>query len=339
MPITLLECNPRIDNACIMVTGGAGFIGSHLVDYLLQHNARKVIVVDDLSRARLDWLNSHRDCPHIRFVESSILDRRSMEAELPGVDVIFHLAAIATVMDALRDPERTFAVNAMATAQMTMAASQAGVRRFVFSSSREVYGDPASLPVSEDAPLRPKNVYGASKAAAEMFLSTLSSDQIEVVILRLANVYGPGDRGRVIPLFLTNALKGLPLTLYGGEQMLDLIWIGDVVETLVKAGFSTAHVAEPTNVGSGSSTRLQALARRIVELVGRETPIQLAPPRGPEVERYQADLTRAGRFFGLLPKHDPLDRLADVLAASGDNVVSSSTGSSRKLEGDRPDNR
>jgi UDP-glucose 4-epimerase len=211
------------------------------------------------------------------------------------------------------------------------------VRRFVFSSSREVYGDPPSLPVSEDAPLRPKNVYGASKAAAEMFLSTLSPGQIEVVILRLANVYGPGDRGRVIPLFLGNALKGAPLTLYGGEQMLDLIWVDDVVETLVKAGFSATHVVEPTNVGSGGVTRLQALARRVVELVGRDTAIQIAPPRGPEVERYQADLTRAGRYFGLLPKADPLDRLADVLAASGENVVSSSADSSRKLEGDRLD--
>src|SRR5437762_6728271 len=109
-PITLDECIPRIAGTRVLVTGGAGFIGSHLVDYLLRHDARQVIVVDDLSRARLDWLNARRDCPQIRVVQSSILDRPAVDAALAGVDVVFHLAAIATVMDALRDPERTFAV-------------------------------------------------------------------------------------------------------------------------------------------------------------------------------------------------------------------------------------
>ncbi len=313
MVISLAECLPRIAGARVLVTGGAGFIGSHLVDYLLQHDARQVIVVDDLTRPRLDWLDARKGCPQIQFVQCSILDAQPIEFALAGVDVVYHLGAVATVMDAVRDPERTFAVNAMGTVQMAMAARRAGVRRFVFSSSREVYGDPATLPVAEDAPLRPKNVYGASKAAGEMFLSTLGPAEIEAVILRLANVYGPGDRGRVIPIFLNNARKGLPLTLYGGEQMLDLVWIGDVVESFVKAGFSETHVAEPINIGSGAATRLQTLAQRITSLVGSQAPVQIAPPRGPEVERYQADLRRAERYFGLRLKADPLDRLPDML--------------------------
>jgi nucleoside-diphosphate-sugar epimerase len=320
MPITLLECKPRIEGACVMVTGGAGFIGSHLVDYLLEHGARQVVVVDDLTRPRLDWLAARKNNSQVRFVEGSILD--ALDLALRGVDMIFHLAAVATVMDAVRDPERTFAVNAMGTARLAMAAHRAGVRRFVFSSSREVYGDPESLPVSEDTPMRPKNVYGASKAAGEMFLSTLNPSDIEVVILRLANVYGPGDRGRVIPQFLSNALNATPLTLYGGQQSLDLIWIGDVVETLVKAGFSETHVAEPVNIGSGTSTPLKALAERIVTLVGNDTPLQIAPPRGPEVERYQADLRRAEHYFGLRPKDDPLDRLPGLLGVTAKGPAS-----------------
>jgi len=307
-PITLDECIPRIAGARVLVTGGAGFIGSHLVDYLLQHGVRQITIVDDLSRARLDWLDSRVTCPEIRVVRGDILDLP--EALFDGVGIVYHLAAIETVMDAIRDPVRTFAVNAMGTAQLAMAA---GVRRFVFTSSREVYGDPGTLPVSEDVLLRPKNVYGASKAAAELFLSTLTP--AEIVILRLANVYGPGDKGRVIPTFLNNALRGQPLTLYGGEQAIDLIWISDVVEVLVKAGFSERHVEKPVNIGSCTPTTLKTLAQRIVDLVGNNVPIHIAPPRGPEVERYQSGLVRASAYFGLEPKADPLDHLHEVLAA------------------------
>ncbi len=311
MAITLDECIPRIAGARVLITGGAGFIGSHLVDYLLQHGVAQITIVDDLSRARLDWLDSKTGCPEIQVVRGDLLDLP--ETAFDGIALVYHLAAIATVMDAVRDPLRTFAVNAMGTARLAMASQQAGVRRFVFSSSREVYGDPPALPVSEDTPSDPKNVYGASKAAAELFLSTLTTP--EIVTLRLANVYGPGDRGRVIPTFLSNALKGQPLTLFGGEQAIDLIWIGDVVEVLVKAGFSETHVEKPVNIGSGTSTSLKTLAQRIVDLVGNNVPVHIAPPRGPEVERFQAGLVRAAAYFGLEPKADPLDHLHQVLAA------------------------
>lgn len=147
-----------------------------------------------------------------------------------------------------------------------------------------------------------------------MFLPTLA-DQIEMVILRLANVYGPGDWGRVIPTFMRNALAGRSLTLYGGQQVLDLIWIGDVVESLAKVGFSPEPIREPVNVGSGTITRLQTLAERIAALVDNRIVIEIAPPRGPEVERYQADLTRAGYYLGLQPNDNPLSRLSDVLEA------------------------
>jgi UDP-glucose 4-epimerase len=312
MSISLAECLPRIKGARILVTGGAGFIGSHLVDYLVRSGA-EVIVVDDLSRARVDWLKTRRQDPHIHFVQDSILDEDRPATLLSDVSVVYHLAAIATVMAALNNPQRALQVNTPGTAQMALAAERARVRRLVFSSSREVYGDPAALPVTEDAPLKPKNVYGASKAAAELILNTLST--LEVVTLRLANVYGPGDSQRVIPNFLHNARAGLPLTLFGGQQALDLIWIGDVVETLVKAGFSDTPAAGPVNVGSGTSTSLQALAQRVIDLVGGSATIKIAPPRGPEVERFQADLTRAGHYFGLQPKADPLEHLPEMVDA------------------------
>jgi UDP-glucose 4-epimerase len=325
-PITLDECIPRIAGARAVVTGGAGFIGSHLVDYLLQHGVGQITIVDDLSRARLDWLESRKDHPQIQFIKGDIwnidFDNPKAawdfaETALKGVQVVFHLAAISRVMDAERDPERTNIVNHTATAFLGMAAQTQKVRRFVFTSSREVYGDPETLPVHEYSPLKPKNVYGRSKAAAEGEVNYLQfeDDRVEPIILRLANVYGPGDRGRVIPIFLENALKGQPLTLYGGEQTIDFIWVGDVVEVLVKAGFSERHVYRPTNIGSGTQTSLKTLAQRIVDLVGNNVPIHIAPPRGPEVERFQAGLVRASAYFGLEPKADPLDHLHEVLAA------------------------
>lgn len=313
MPITLVECKSKVVGANVLVTGGAGFIGSHLVDYLLQLGAGQVLVVDNLDRARSEWLRARVKNRSLRFIEADILESRGLDAALSETQLVYHLAAISRVMDACRNPDRTFEVNVLGTIRMAEAARRAGVRRLVFTSSREVYGDPASLPVAENAPLKPKNVYGASKVAAEMFLNTLDPKEIEVVTLRLANVYGPGDRGRVIPTFLANALQGRSLNLYGGKQLLDFIWVGEVMKLLVKAGFSDRPVLEPTNVGSGVATQLQDLALQISELVNSRSRLHIVPPRGPEVERYQADLTRATFHFGLRPQADPMNRLPALL--------------------------
>ena len=313
MAITLSECLPQMAGARVMVTGGAGFIGSHLVDFLLQQGTEQVVVVDDLTRPRKDWVEARKNCQRVQFIGASILEVEKLVAALAGIDVVYHLAAVSRVMDAVRCPEQTFAVNVLGTVQIAEAARRASVRRLVFTSSREVYGDPVTLPVAEDTPLKPKNVYGASKVAAEAFLRTLDPKEIEAVILRLANVYGPGDTERVIPTFVANALQGVPLVLYGGEQVLDFIWVGDVVEVLAKAGFSSMPVLEPTNVGSGTGTRLRTLAQQILGLVNHRACIQIATPRAPEVQRFQADLTRANHCFGLLPQVDPLNRLPEVL--------------------------
>ncbi len=315
-PINLEDCLKHVAGARVLITGGAGFIGSYLTDFLCRHNVKQVVILDNRTRARSRWLADHLDRTQINYIEADVLDGQALGSALRGIDVVFHLAAIATVMDAIRDPERTFAVNAMGTIQVTHAAQRAGVRRFVFSSSREVYGDPLQLPVAETAALKPKNVYGASKAAAELFLETVDPETLEIVILRLANVYGPGDSGRVTTIFLSNALRGMPLVLYGGDQLLDLIWIGDVVEVLVKAGFSEYPIRETTNVGSGVGTSLRTLAQRIIELTGSEVPIQVVSARGPEVKNYLADLTEASRRYGIFPKADAPDRLSEMVTAA-----------------------
>lgn len=310
-PISYSKCLTRLKNQTILVTGGAGFIGSHLVDRLLEHGAR-VIVLDDRSRPRKDWPETPCETGRLHIIDASILDH-NLDDLMQNVQVVYHLAAVSRVMDALADPERAFSVNLNGTVRIANAAERAGVRRLVFGSSREVYGNPSTFPVHENSPLRPINVYGISKAAAEMYLSVLNSQNLETVILRLSNVYGPGDRGRVIPTFIQNALQGKTLFLYGGKQVLDLVWIDDVVRVLIMAGFSGRPVIGPVNVGSGVGTPIKTLAERILSFISNGSDIQLLPSREVEVERFQAGLQRAGRYFGLTSPADPLVHLESVI--------------------------
>lgn len=310
--ISLVECTRQINGANVLVTGGAGFIGSHLVDFLLANGVNLVTIVDNFRRPRQDWITSRMGNPRIKWIEADILDL-DFNPLLDEKTIIFHLAAISRVMDAAQEPEYTFAVNTLGTVRICESAKRANAQRLVFSSSREVYGDPIRLPVSEEIPIDPKNVYGASKASAEFYLSTRTNHLPPVVILRLANVYGPGDSGRVIPLFLEKAKNGHPLTLYGGDQEIDFIWIDTVIEALVRSAFSLNPIREPINVGSGSVTTVRTLAQRMIELTGNKSQLFVQPARSIEVERFQADLERASFYFGLTASQDSLSYLPEMV--------------------------
>jgi UDP-glucose 4-epimerase len=186
------------------------------------------------------------------------------------------------------------------------------VKRLVFTSSREVYGDPDTVPVAESAPLQPKNAYGASKAAGEMYCRTMGQDGMETVTLRLANVYGPGDHGRVIPIFVRNALLGSPLTLYGGDQVVDFVWVGTVVDALLRVGFGE-FIGEPVNIASGKGTAVAALARRILGVTGSNAELQFGRTRTAEVARFVADISKASQFFAITAAEDPLCHLPEVV--------------------------
>jgi UDP-glucose 4-epimerase len=189
-------------------------------------------------------------------------------------------------------------------------ARAAGVRRLVFTSSREVYGDPEELPVLESAPLRPKNAYGMSKVAGEMCCAIYAGDRLEIVVLRLANVYGPGDWGRVIPLFVERALRGEALTIYGGSQILDFVHVSRVIDVLMRAAFEE-HVLGPVNVGSGKGTSIAELADRVLEITHSTSRICVNPSREMEVVRFVADIARARQLLGFAPPEDPLHGLAE----------------------------
>lgn len=294
----------------ILVTGGAGFIGSHLVRWLVRNQAGCVAVLDNFHRGRSENL---ADClDEIRLLQADVRDPATLLGALHGIDLVYHLAAQSSVMGAEADADYTFRTNVSGTFDLLRAARTNGVRRVVFTSSREVYGDAHQLPVPETAPLRPKNLYGASKVAGEAYCSVFGSDGLETVILRLANVYGPGDKGRVLPLFVERALQGQHLVLYGGQQVLDFVRIDTVVEALGKVGFG-ALVPEPLNIGSGRGVTIFDLSRRVLELTGRRSPVEIVPARQTEVVRFVADVTRARQVLGLEPPPDPLAGLAEMV--------------------------
>ena len=290
----------------ILVTGGAGFIGSHLVDRLVLDQTGEVFVFDNFSRGRMDHLD--HICHQISIVRGDIRDRVLLRKAMIGVDLVYHLAAQSNVLGAVRDLDYAFETNVGGTYEVLRAAAIAGVRRVIFSSSREVYGEPASLPVPENAPILPKNAYGVSKAAGEMYCRLFGREGLEVIVLRLANVYGPRDRGRVIPLFAEKALVGEPLRVFGDGKVLDFLWIEDLVDVLCRASQCPCPNT-PVNVGSGKGTRLVDLAERISVLTGRGSIVQVAENRQPEVDRFVADVALARELFDLQCPDDPVEHL------------------------------
>ena len=294
------------------MTGGAGFIGSHLVRRLVREGYQDVTVLDNLSRGRIG--NLAAVWKSIRFCQSDIRDRSAVARLMRNADVVFHLAAQSNVLGAVENVDNSASTNVVGTATILQEARAAGIRRVIFTSSREVYGDPEYLPAPETAPLRPKNAYGMSKLAGEMCCA-MSARALEAVILRLANVYGPGDHGRVIPLFVDNALNGRPLVLYGGKQTVDFVHVADVVDALIRVGFGE-HIGCPLNVGSGKGTTIIELAERILQLTHSDSKIEWQASRGVEVSRFVADITRSREMLGLTHREDPLHGLPDLIASA-----------------------
>jgi UDP-glucose 4-epimerase len=247
----------------------------------------------------------------VAFKLADIRDRAAVAAATKGADVVYHLAAQSNVLGAASDPDYSFSTNVVGTYNVLRSAQEQGVRRVVFTSSREVYGDAESLPVAETAGLSPQNPYGASKAAGEIYCRQFAASGVEVMILRLANVYGPGDRDRVIPLFIDRALSGQPLMIYGEGKILDFVWIDDVVTALISA--SSAPADHPINIGTGQGTTLPELAARILKIAGAASAIHQLPARSIEVNRFVADISAARRILAYNPAR-PLEHLEAVVS-------------------------
>lgn len=291
-----------------VVTGGAGFIGSTLVDRLLA-GGHDVTVIDDLSRGNRTNLGDAGD--RIRFIEADVLDPdlvRMLTAAEP--EVIFHLAAQIDVRESVADPARDARVNILGTINVAEAARTAGVRKIVFTSSGgSIYGTPELLPVTEETPINPLSPYAVSKASGELYLNAFSSlHALECTHLALANVYGPrqdphGEAG-VVAIFAERLIRGEPTKVFGdGANTRDYVFVGDVADAFVLAAGAVGD-RRRYNIGTGIETSDRDLHTLIAGSVGVKDVPEHAPARLGDVRRSAIDATRAGRELGWTPAND-----------------------------------
>jgi nucleoside-diphosphate-sugar epimerase len=286
-----------------LVTGGAGFIGAHLVDRLVEEGW-SVRVLDDFSSGRQENL----ECARGRGVEVVCGDVRDPEAvakAVEGVDVVFHQAAIPSVPRSVSDPLTTHSVNVGGTVQVLESARRAGVRRVIHASSSSVYGDSNALPRHEDMPADPRSPYALQKHSGELYCRLYTElHGLETVSLRYFNVFGTRQDPRsayaaVVPRFLCAALAGRPATIYGdGEQTRDFTFVADAVRANLLAADAPRAVGAVVNVGSGIRTPLNALWDHIREMIGTGLVARYEAARPGEVRDSLADLSRAGELLG-----------------------------------------
>ncbi len=271
-----------------LVTGGAGFIGSHIAGALLRQGA-SVRVLDNFSSGRRDNLSAlagFGDTTRLEVLEGDLRDAAKVAEAVKEVDIVFHEGAFVSVAESMLKPQECFDVNVGGTSILLDAAHIAGVQRVVIASSAAVYGDSHALPLNEMAPPRPLSPYAASKSADELYAAMYTQAfGLEVVALRYFNVYGPRQRpdsmyAAAVPIFIRRRLDGQPVTILGdGRQTRDLIYVSDVVRANLTAAAHAAAPGQIFNVCTGRETMLLDLLDVLDELCpGAPAPV-FAPPR------------------------------------------------------------
>jgi nucleoside-diphosphate-sugar epimerase len=290
-----------------MVTGGAGFIGSNLVQHLLAAG-HDVIVIDNLSTGSRE--NLEQVVGQIRFVEGDIRDRERLAQLLRGVDCVFHQAAQASVPGSIADPWASHDANANGTLGLLLAARDAGVRRVIYAASSAAYGNTAILPLEESTPAAPLSPYAVTKHVGELYCRLFFDLYgLETVALRYFNVFGPRQNPRsqyaaVIPQFITALLGGVPPVIYGdGEQSRDFVYVENIVTANLAAALAPAEAVAGRlfNIGCGARISLNQLVRELQEIVGTGITPDYAPARPGDVRDSQADITAAAAAFGYEP--------------------------------------
>jgi UDP-glucose 4-epimerase len=291
-----------------LVTGGAGFIGSHLVDGLLE-NGHAVRVIDNLSTGNLANLAHVRD--RIEMIEGDITNSQTVNSAMHGVDLIFHQAALASVPRSVADPVSTNRVCVDGTLNVLLAARDAKAKRVVYAASSSAYGASASLPKRETDPTLPLSPYAVAKLAAEHYCAAFTEVYgLETVRLRYFNIFGPrqppdSPYAAVIPLFFEAMLAGRSPVIYGdGQQSRDFTYVADAVQANLRAATAPKASGKVYNVACGSRTSLLQLVAKINALLGTNLQPIHEKPRPGDVKHSQADITPAKIELGYSPQFD-----------------------------------
>jgi len=296
-----------------LVTGGAGFIGSHLVEQLL-HDGWKVRVLDNLATGKANNLQplAHR----IDFIQGSINDATVLRPAISGCEVVYHLAALPSVARSLVDPMTTHEVCATGTLSVLDAARQMGVRRIVYAASSSAYGGtPGSLRVESD-PIAPLSPYASSKLAGELYCQSFTTVfGLETVRLRFFNVFGPRQDARspysgVIALFIAGMLEGKRPTVQGdGKQSRDFTYVENVVQALTHAADAPDAIGKVYNIGNGQNSTVLQLIQHLNDILGTQLDPIHGPARAGDVRHSQADISAARKDLGYDPRVDFVEGL------------------------------
>ncbi|MEW6593038.1 MAG: NAD-dependent epimerase/dehydratase family protein [Candidatus Hadarchaeota archaeon] len=306
----------------VLVTGGCGFVGSNLVD-LLMERGHSVTVLDNLSNGGRDNIKAHLKSKNFRFIKGDILGRKAEDA-LSGVDAVAHEAAIISVPFSIKKPELTHKINVDGTRHLLEASADAGVKRFVYASSCAVYGDQKKMPISEDAPLRPLSPYAESKLAAEKSCIGFYKRQgLSTVCLRYFNIYGPrqsgGEYAGVMIKFMERLKNNEPPIIYGdGKQTRDFVYVGDVAEATLLALECETKGGEVVNIGTGRGASINQLCDIFLTLTGNKgmKPFRWTPREG-DIRHSRADISKARRLLGFRPKVGLKDGVKKLLESYG----------------------
>ncbi len=288
----------------VLVTGGAGFIGSNLVRELLERRD-DVRVLDNFStgnRRNIEGLD-------VEVVEGELRSYERVHNAVRGVEVVFHLGALGSVPRSVQDPLTSSAVNVEGTLNVLLAARDEGIRRVVYTSSSSIYGVSNPLPLSETMPPDPISPYGVAKLAAERYCVSFSRVyDLETVVLRYFNVFGPrqdptSQYAAVVPLFITEIDAGEPVTIFGdGEQSRDFTFVGNVVDATAAAGAAPEANGRIMNVAAAAPASVNTLAETIGSILGKQVEKRYAPERLGDVRDSWADISEAKRLLDFEPR-------------------------------------
>jgi len=291
----------------VLLTGGAGFIGSNLSEELIERGY-KVIIYDNYDeyyqgkKFNLKNLAKRRECT---IIEGDILDYEKTLEAMKKTDIVIHLAAQPGVRYSTRNPEKTFKVNVLGTLNVLKAAKQSSVKKVVFASSSSVYGNPEYTPIDEKHPTNPISIYGISKLAAEKIcLIYHRMEKLPVVILRYHTVYGPRQRpDMAIHKWTKQILDNKPVTVYGdGRQIRDFTYVSDVVDATIKAMEKEGIEGEIFNIGSGKPIEIIEVIKLLAEIIGKEVKIKYEEPKPGDVKCTHAEILKAKRKLNYNPK-------------------------------------
>jgi nucleoside-diphosphate-sugar epimerase len=295
----------------ILVTGGAGFIGSHIVDKLLSSDF-EVTIIDNLSSGNLENIKNYKEKPNLKFIKGDIRDFNLVKELTKDKDAVFHEAALASVILSVDNPILTNDINVSGTLNLLKASVDNHVKRFIFASSAAIYGETPSPHKREDVISTPTNPYGVSKLAAENYVKVFHKVYgLETVSLRYFNVYGPRQSfdiqnayGGVITIFTNRLLRNLPPIIYGdGEQTRDFVYVEDVVQANMLALKSKNCVGEVFNIGTGTTVSVNQVATTLKEILKRNDLKNIyTDPQPGDVRHGYADISKAKKILGYDPK-------------------------------------